>query len=156
LRSIVYASAFLWLWVWVATPLHRFDTPLGGALPPWSRAAGFGALVVGAALAAWCIASFIVQGRGTPAVFDAPRRLVIVGPYRYVRNPMYLGGALLLLALGLIRASPAIVLFVPVWWLLFHMLVVLYEEPALRAKFGPDYERYCMRTPRWLPRFRDR
>src|SRR6185295_18008860 len=99
-----------------------------------------------------CIATFIVRGRGTPAIFDAPRRLVAAGPYRYVRNPMYIGGALLLLGFGLIEGSPSIALFVPVWILLFHLLVVFYEERTLRAKFGPDYEAYCRRTPRWLPR----
>ncbi len=119
----------------------------------WSQTGGFGALALGAALVAWCLGAFIVQGRGTPALFDSPRRLVAAGPYRYVRNPMYIGGALLLLGFGLVQRSPSIVLFVAVWCLLFHLFVVLYEEAALRAKFGPDYEEYCRRTPRWIPRF---
>ena len=154
LRSILYASGFLWLWAWIATPLRRYDDTLGGALPVWSRAGGFGVLALGAALVAWCLGAFVVQGRGTPALFDSPRRLVAAGPYRYVRNPMYIGGALLLLGFGLFQRSPSIVLFVAVWWLLFHLFVVLYEEAALRARFGPDYEEYCRRTPRWIPRFR--
>jgi hypothetical protein len=41
---------------------------------------------------------------------------------------------------------------VPAWWLLFHLLVILYEEPALRGRFGRDYDVYCQRTPRWIPR----
>jgi protein-S-isoprenylcysteine O-methyltransferase Ste14 len=151
LRSVLFASGFLWLWAWIARLLRTFDDVLGGPLPEWSRAAGFPVLAIGGVVAAWCIGSFIVRGRGTPALFDAPRRLVAAGPYRYARNPMYIGGALLLLGFGLYQRSPAIVLFVPAWWLLFHLLVVLYEEAALRSKFGPDYDEYCRRTPRWIP-----
>src|SRR6185503_89742 len=151
-RSAIFAAGFLWLWIWVGLLLRAFDNVLGGPLPLWSRLPGFIALVIGGAVAAWCIGAFIVRGHGTPALFDPPRRLVGVGPYRFVRNPMYIGGALLLLGFGLILQSPAVVLFVPVWWLLFHLLVVLYEESALRGKFGAAYEEYCRRTPRWIPR----
>jgi len=151
LRSALFAGGFLWLWTWVASLLRPFDDVLGGPLPGWSRAAGFVALACGGAVAAWCIGAFVVQGRGTPALFDAPRRLVALGPYRYARNPMYIGGALLLLGFGLYQQSPSIVLFVPVWWLLFHLVVVFYEEGTLRGKFGPDYDEYCRRTPRWIP-----
>jgi protein-S-isoprenylcysteine O-methyltransferase Ste14 len=152
LRSAVFACGFLWLWTWVALLLRRFDPMLGGPLAAWTQALGSALLVVGGAVAAWCIGAFVVQGRGTPALFDAPRRLVAAGPYRHVRNPMYIGGALLLLGLGLDQTSPSIVLFVPVWWLLFHLLVILYEEPTLRSKYGRDYDVYCQRTPRWIPR----
>ena len=153
LRSALFAGGFLWLWTWVALLLRPFDHVLGGPLPGWSRAAGIIMLAFGGAVAACCIGAFVVHGRGTPALFDAPRRLVAWGPYRYTRNPMYIGGALLLLGLGLYQRSPAIVLFVPAWWFLFHLVVVLYEEAALRSKFGPDYDEYCRRTPRWIPRF---
>lgn len=152
LRSALYAAGFLWLWAWVASLLQPFDDSLGGSMPEWSRAAGLAALAAGGAVVAWCIGAFVVRGRGTPALFDAPRRLVAVGPYRVVRNPMYIGGALLLLGFGLYQRSPAIVLFVPAWCLLFHLLVILYEETTLRSKFGPDYDEYCRRTPRWIPR----
>lgn len=152
LRSVAFASGFVWLWAWVALLLRRYDDVLGGPLPALSRPFGFVALSLGGALAAWCIGSFVVRGHGTPAVFDAPRRLVAVGPYPYVRNPMYIGGALLLLGYGLDQQSPSIILFVPAWWLLFHLVVVLYEEPTLRSKFGRDYDEYCRRVPRWIPR----
>jgi protein-S-isoprenylcysteine O-methyltransferase Ste14 len=152
LRSAVFACGFLWLWTWIAQMLRRFDPALGGPLPMWTHALGLAVLSVGGAVAAWCIGSFIVRGRGTPALFDAPRRLVAAGPYRYARNPMYIGGALLLLGWGLDLRSPTIALFVPAWWLLFHLLVILYEEPTLRNKFGRDYETYCQVTPRWIPR----
>jgi len=152
MRTAVYAAGFIWLWAWLARLLRPFDERLGWTLPSWSGTAAYAALALGGVVAALCLGAFVVRGRGTPALFDPPRRLVAWGPYRYVRNPMYLGGALLLLGFGLFLRSAAVVLFVPVWWLLFHLLVTLYEEPTLRAKFGADYEAYCRRTPRWLPR----
>jgi protein-S-isoprenylcysteine O-methyltransferase Ste14 len=151
LRSTLFAAGFLWLWSWVAGLLLPYDRALGGPLPDWSRAAGWLLLVLGGALAVWCIGVFVVQGRGTPALFDAPRRLVARGPYRFVRNPMYIGGALLLAGFGLYQRSPSVVVFVPVWWLLFHLLVILYEEVALHRKFGENYDEYCRQTPRWIP-----
>ena len=152
LRSALFACGFLWLWTWVALGLRRFDLPLGGPLAGWTYSLGLALLALGGVVVAWCIGAFVVRGRGTPALFDAPRRLVAVGPYRRARNPMYIGAALLLLGLGLDQRSPAIVLFVPAWLLLVHLLVILYEEPTLRRKFGRDYDMYCQRTPRWIPR----
>lgn len=152
LRSALYAAGFVALWAWIASLLRPYDDALGGPLPTWSRTVAFLALAFGAAIAVWCIGSFVVYGRGTPALFDASRKFVAQGPYRYVRNPMYIGGGLLLLGFGLYQRSPAIALFVPVWWLLFHLLVILYEEPTLHTKFGPDYDEYRQRTPRWIPR----
>src|SRR5690348_14983087 len=91
LRSIVFAAAFLWGWGWLALMLRRFDR---APLASWTIAPGEVLFVLGGAVAAWCIGAFVVRGRGTPALFDPPRRLVAVGPYVYVRNPMYIGGAL--------------------------------------------------------------
>ncbi|MFI5127656.1 MAG: methyltransferase family protein, partial [Candidatus Acidiferrales bacterium] len=71
---------------------------------------------------------------------------------RYVRNPMYIGGFFLLLGLGLYLRSPAIVLMVAAIILTCHLLVVLYEEPTLRRKFGETYQAYCAAVGRWLPR----
>lgn len=152
LRSVVFSCGFLWLWTWAALTLRRFDLALGGPLPAWTHALGLPLLAVGGAVAVWCIGTFVVRGHGTPAPFDAPRRFVAAGPYSHARNPMYMGGALLLLGLGLDQWSPSIILFAPAWWVLFHLLVILYEEPVLRSKFGRDYDAYCRRTPRWIPR----
>jgi protein-S-isoprenylcysteine O-methyltransferase Ste14 len=152
LRTAVFAAAFVWLWTWVAALLQPFDAALGGPLPPWTAQAGVVLLCAGAILAGACLVAFVVRGRGTPALFDRPAASSPLGPYRFVRNPMYVGGALLLLGLGVSWRSPSVVLLVPAWWLLFHLLVVFYEKRTLRAKFGPEYEDYCRRTPRWTPR----
>lgn len=151
-RTAIYASAFLWLWAWIAQRLRPFDERLGGALPEWCRTGGLVGLAAGGLVTVWCLWFFVSEGRGTPALFDPPRRLVALGPYRYSRNPMYVGGALLLAGFGLLQRSPSILVFIPAWWLLFHLLVVSHEEPILRGRFGRDYEDYCRETPRWIPR----
>ena len=76
------------------------------------------------ALAGGCIATFLGRGRGTPAPFDPPRTFVASGPYRWVRNPMYLGAAAAILGAGLVVGSPAIVLLAPAFLLLMHVIVI--------------------------------
>jgi protein-S-isoprenylcysteine O-methyltransferase Ste14 len=100
----------------------------------------------------WCIGTFIVTGRGTPAPFDPPTRLVIVGPYRFVRNPMYVGAAFALGGAALFYGSWVLLAYCAVFLLVTHLFVVVYEEPTLRTMFGADYVSYCEQVPRWLPR----
>jgi protein-S-isoprenylcysteine O-methyltransferase Ste14 len=107
---------------------------------------------VGAALALWCIITFVVRGRGTRAPFDPPRRLVVVGPYRLVRNPMYLGAGLALAGAALFYESWALLGYCAVFTLVRFLFVVVYEEPRLRATFGDAYVRYCEQVQRWWPR----
>jgi len=154
MRALVYMSLFVWLWGWVALSLRPYDARLGGALGPWAVPLGWAAIALGATLAASCAWVFIQRGQGTPAPFDAPRRVVAAGPYRFVRNPMYLGGFLVLCGFGLVERSGAIVLFSALWLLVVHIAVVFLEEPDLRRKFGSSYEDYRRAVPRWLPRRR--
>jgi protein-S-isoprenylcysteine O-methyltransferase Ste14 len=105
----------------------------------------------GAVMAVWCIATFIVIGRGTPAYFDPPRRLVVAGPYRLVRNPMYIGAALALAGAALFYKSWALLVYCVAFLLVTHLFVVLYEERTLRATFGEPYVRYCAQVRRWWP-----
>jgi protein-S-isoprenylcysteine O-methyltransferase Ste14 len=151
LRALLYASLFVWLWAWVAGSMRPYDERLGGALATWPVPLGWLLIAAGATLAASCISVFIVRGRGTPAPFDAPRQVVAVGPYRLVRNPMYLGAFLVLLGSGLVARSPAIVMFSALWLLVVHLAVVFLEEPDLQRKFGSSYEEYRREVPRWLP-----
>ena len=106
----------------------------------------------GAVLALWCIVTFIGIGRGTPAPFDPPRRLVVVGPYRLVRNPMYIGAALALAGAALFYESWALLGYCAAFAFVTHLFVVVYEEPTLRATFGVSYVRYCEQVQRWWPR----
>lgn len=152
LRSLVYTGLFVWLWGWVALMVRPYDDRLGGALGTWALPFGWLAIAGGAVLVAWCQWAFILRGRGTPAPFDAPRLVVAAGPYRLVRNPMYLGGFLVLAGFGLVERSGAIVIFSALWLLVVHLAVVGLEEPDLRRKFGSGYEDYRRTVPRWLPR----
>ncbi|HSE52948.1 MAG TPA: isoprenylcysteine carboxylmethyltransferase family protein [Gemmatimonadales bacterium] len=116
--------------------------------------AGAGLAGLGGALALWCIGTFVVVGKGTPAPFDPPRRLVARGPYRLVRNPMYLGAGLAIWGAALVYRSLALFGYGAVFLLAMNALVVAYEEPTLERAFGEEYAAYRARVPRWLPHFR--
>lgn len=108
-------------------------------------------LVVGAGLYLRCVWSFATVGRGTPAPIDAPRHLVIGGPYRRVRNPMYWGVLLVLLGEAVFFESVPLLRYAAFFFLLFHGFVVFIEEPSLRRQFGEEYERYFNAVNRWIP-----
>jgi protein-S-isoprenylcysteine O-methyltransferase Ste14 len=153
LRAAVFSAGFIYLWGWIALGLHyRYDTTLGFALSGWTRALGIALMVAGGTLAFACVATFVTHGEGTPAPFDPPRKVVAAGPYKLVRNPMYIGAFIVLLGFGAYEQSGAILLFTVPWLLLAHLFVILYEEPHLRATFGAPYEAYCRSVRRWLPR----
>jgi len=151
-RGLFYSTAFVLTWAWLAISVRRFDEQLPVSVPSWLGPVGPFAAVTGATVVAWCIGTFITRGRGTPAPFDPPRRFVATGPYRFVRNPMYIGGFFVLLGVGLAVQSAAITALGLVFVLLAHVLVVLYEEPALSRRFGESYRQYRSSVGRWLPR----
>src|SRR5687767_5735421 len=132
-RAVTYATLFISLFL-IFLPA-RVLTASGivwhGTIGPW-QIAGIVLGAAGAALALWCIVTFVFVGRGTPAPFDPPRRLVVHGPYRLVRNPMYLGAASAVLGAALFYQSLALLGYVVGFLLVTHMFVVLYEEPTLR------------------------
>ena len=153
LRAAIFAAGFIFLWGWVALSLHhRYDVTLGIALSNWTRALGTALMAAGGALAFACVATFVARGEGTPAPFDAPRKFVAAGPYRFVRNPMYIGGFIVLFGFGLYEQSVVILLFTLPWLLSAHLFVILYEEPHLRSTFGAQYDAYLHSVRRWLPR----
>ncbi len=106
---------------------------------------------IGAAMALWCVFTFVFIGKGTPAPFDPPRQLVIRGPYRFVRNPMYIGAGLALLGAALFYQSWPLLIYAGVFLVATHLFVLVYEEPTLRRTFGEEYEAYCRRVKRWRP-----
>ena len=117
-----------------------------------ARYVGLLPMLLGAAGLAWCFYDFAARGRGTPAPYDPPKRLVVSGPYRVVRNPMYVCVTTILLGEAIVFQAPALVGWAAAFLLTTHLFVTLYEEPTLGDKFGDDYARYCARVPRWLPR----
>lgn len=113
---------------------------------------GIALLVAGTALVLHCGYLFHIVGRGTPNPWDPPRRLVTVGAYRYVRNPIVLGYLVNLAGLALLFGSTGILAAVPVVWALAHLVILPREETTLEQRFGEAYRRYRVVTPRWLPR----
>ena len=152
LRSVLYAAGFLAFFAWIALQLRAYDRNFSFTLPQGTVAVGIILMLAGGVLAILCIGTFVVRGRGTPALFDPPRQFVAIGPYRYVRNPMYIGGFTLLLGLAFYLRSVSILLMVLVLLPVCHLLVVLHEEPTLKRKFDGPYENYLATVRRWLPR----
>jgi protein-S-isoprenylcysteine O-methyltransferase Ste14 len=152
-RAVTYAVLFIGF-VLVFVPA-RVLFQAGISRPPAfgvSQVAGILVGGLGAVAAVWCILTFALVGKGTPAPFDPPRRLVVRGPYRYVRNPMYFGAAFALAGAALVYESLALLGYVVIFLLVTHLFVVWYEEPALRNNFGAEYTAYCLRVSRWRPR----
>ncbi len=151
-RAIVYATLFIGL-VLVFLPARVLSAAgvTGPILFGAPQVAGAIVAAVGAAVATWCILTFALVGKGTPAPFDPPRRLVARGPYRHVRNPMYLGAALALSGAALFYEAGALWAYAVAFLVLMHLLVVYYEEPTLRRSFGADYDAYCRQVRRWRP-----
>src|SRR5712692_1024057 len=115
------------------------------------RILGLPPILLGAVTYLWCAWDFTFVGRGTPAPIDPPKELVVRGLYRYLRNPMYVGILSILLGEALLFASWRLFEYTAVAFSFFFLLVVLYEEPMLRQKFGESYRKYCKRVPRWIP-----
>ena len=153
LRSIVYVPLFILLFGWIALSVRGFDRQIGVVLPSWVISIGIIFMTCGGILVLICVVIFIIRGKGTPAVFDPPTEFVATGPYAYVRNPMYIGGFILLTGFGLYHTSISIVILTVLLIGLFHLFVVLVEEPNLEKLFGKSYGEYKKRVNRWIPKF---
>ena len=121
-----------------------------GSWQSWQLAALL-PLAAGALLYLACIWEFGTRGRGTPAPIDPPRTLVIWGPYRYVRNPMYIAVALVVLGWALFFRSPSLLVYLAVVLGFFQVFVLVIEEPSLERLFGADYDAYRRAVRRWWP-----
>ena len=115
-----------------------------------------GVLLIAAALPVLLdsFARFALQGLGTPAPIFPMRHLVVSGLFRYVRNPMYVAVMSLILGQGLFFGSLLILEYGIAVWVGFYLFVLIYEEPALRKNYGPEYEEFCANVPRWIPHLR--
>jgi protein-S-isoprenylcysteine O-methyltransferase Ste14 len=123
----------------------RLDVMNPGHVP------GLFCIGLGAALLGACIFEFARSGLGTLSPVDPPRRLVIRGLYRYVRNPMYLSVTIIVLGEVLVTHSSALVIYWIIWFLSVNLFVMGYEEPTLRRDFGVSYDEYSRRVGRWIP-----
>jgi len=141
---VVPAAATVYIPWWV---LNR-----GGPLPLPTGWHAVSLIAIGAALYLSCLWVFAIVGRGTPAPWDAPRRFVAVGPYEWVRNPMYIAVLLVVLGEAWLFLSTSLLLYAAALATAFHVFVIAYEEPTLRRSFEDTYARYVSTVPRWIPR----
>ncbi len=109
-------------------------------------------LALGASIYLWTVWDFAAAGRGTPLPADAPKKLVVRGLYRYVRNPMYLGVLLVIFGWSAVFATAWLLVYALGVYFLVHAFIVLYEEPKLLSLFGREYELYRASVGRWIPR----
>jgi protein-S-isoprenylcysteine O-methyltransferase Ste14 len=127
----------------------------GADLAAWPLAfLGVALTAIGLVLVAWTVALFARVGRGTLAPWDPTSRLVVVGPYRHVRNPMISGVLAILLGEAALFASVTLLLWFAAVFAVNAVYFPLVEEPGLRKRFGAQYDAYRANVPRWLPRVR--
>lgn len=98
------------------------------------------------------IYKFASDGLGTPLPAAPTQSLVVTGPHRYVRNPMYLAVATTIVGQALVLGQPVLVWYAGIFVLATATFVYVYEQPTLRKQFGDEYRRYCESVPAWLPR----
>lgn len=119
---------------------------------PGVRLFGFPLMLVGLLIIIWCFVDFVRRGRGTPAPYDPPRRLVVSGLYKCVRNPQYIGVILVVLGEAICAGNMLLFGYALFLTVAYDLFVRLYEEPTLRRMFGGEYVRYCAEVSRWMPR----
>jgi len=108
--------------------------------------------IIGTGIIIWCSVDMIQKGKGTPAHLDPPKKLIVNGLYHYTRNPIYVGAMCVLLGHILFFGSGLVIIYFFLFLLAYQILITLIEEPILRNTFGQEYEEYCKKVPRWIPR----
>jgi len=141
---------------WILTSWTPTDSrwPAGSTLEAGGRVLGGLLFITGLALFTWCVVLFARVGRGTLAPWDPTQRLVAVGPYRHVRNPMISGVATMLAGEALFHGSRLLAAWLGVFALINHLYFLIAEEPGLARRLGASYQEYKAAVPRWVPRLR--
>ena len=154
LRTLIFTIFVPGFWT-VAMPYWLIPR---GTRPNLHGVGAVGGVLIAAGIALYFACAFLgfaLRGKGTPLPMD-PKKLEVEGPYWVVRNPMYWSVALVMLGEAAVFHSFALVELVAAFAAGVVVFVLLYEEPALRRKFGEEYEAHSKRVPRWLPRLRAR
>ena len=126
--------------------------PNDSTLAVLARISGGIVFLIGLFLFGWCLYLFAARGKGPLAPWDPPRKLVVTGPYRFVRNPMISGVLLIIAGEALVHGSRTIGLWLLTFFVINQIYFMLSEEPMLEARFGEDYREYKRNVPRWIPR----
>ena len=146
LRAHGYAVFVIGTFV-VALPLAalQLDRVISLELPLWCRYVGIVTFAICGSLSYSAFLPFITKGRGTA---------VLVGPYRYTRNPMYVGNLGMIFSLGLIVRSLWVLVYFVLLAIVTHLYITRHEEPVLEKRLGVEYTAYKLAVPRWLPALR--
>jgi protein-S-isoprenylcysteine O-methyltransferase Ste14 len=135
---------------WV--PQRMIANDHSGVIPELTlRVAGILLLLVGAIGYVWC-ATLFVRAQGTPAPIFPTKQAVVGGLYRINRNPMYTSVLLVITGQALFYGNRRVAGYALFLFVCFHLFVLFYEERDLRARFDGEYEEFCLRVPRWIPR----
>lgn len=126
--------------------IYRFDIGI-------YRYLGLAPIVFGVVIYIYCSGSFVFIGKGTPIPFTPTKELLVTGLYRFVRNPLYIAGVLVLLGEAVLFQSLGILIYCLVMFGVFNVHVLM-EETLLAEKFGERYEQYCKSVRRWIPRLK--
>lgn len=113
---------------------------------------GWPVISLGLFILLWCVRDFYVRGHGTLAPWDPPKKLVVLGLYKFVRNPMYIGVLTILAGWTLLSGSSGLAIYTLTVAIMFHLRVILFEEPTLTRLFGAEFSQYCSAVKRWLPK----
>jgi protein-S-isoprenylcysteine O-methyltransferase Ste14 len=140
--------------VWLARENRVGFTPSDNGAYIVAQFAGLWMLAIGLTLFISSLRRFAGDGEGTLAPWDPPRRLVIRGPYRYVRNPMISGVVFVLFGEALMLLSRPHAIWAATFLVINVIYIPLFEEPQLHARFGASYDEYCKHVPRLIPRLR--
>jgi protein-S-isoprenylcysteine O-methyltransferase Ste14 len=146
--AVLVVGVFLVTLPWLA---HTLGSAWGVRLPAALAPIGYVALPLGAVLSYSSFWLFMTRGRGTAFPTDPPRTLVVAGPYRYLRNPMYVGNLAIVFAEALAFRSPGVLLYAGLLSLLTRVYVTRVEERALEGRYGEEYRRYRNLVPGWRP-----
>ena len=156
LEIVTYVGVFLA--IWVVSPLASkfidmfyFNYPKIFTDSPLLLLAGVLLILIGTIIVGWTIYLFKVKGKGTPNPKLPPKTLIVIGPYKYSRNPMALGGFLTLLGQALVYYSPSLFGIAILFGVIVYFNAMLVEEPELRKRFGQPYEGYIQQVPRFFP-----
>lgn len=143
-------TAFLVLPGLVAYAIPVVLAPSGRGPGAWWQLAGLGLVATGTFVLSWCAREFYVAGKGTLAPWSPPQELVVTGPFRWSRNPMYVSVVLVLIGWAGWYASATLLVYTFAVAVAFYLRVVFYEEPRLQQLFRGQWRTYSSRTPRWL------
>ena len=126
--------------------IYRFDIGI-------YRHLGLAPIVLGVVIYIFCSGSFVFVGKGTPIPITPTKELIVTGLYRFVRNPLYIAGVLVLVGEAILFQSLGIFIYCLITIGVINVVVRI-EETRLEEKFGAKYEQYCKSVPRWIPRLK--